>query len=148
MSKSFLQKNIVSIWIYFCNIFAHTSFVQIRWWTPGVVLTSRDRTIGGRTTRVLRSRCLRLWPRSSTSSSRCRWWLPWTTLFRHFSRLTLRLRLLHRRSPTIGVPSSWGVTRAVERQLDIAQCDDRERVLYAAGQLRGAALDWWESHPV
>ena len=38
--------------------------------------------------------------------------------------------------------------RAVERQLDIAQCDDRERVLYAAGQLRGVALDWWESHPV
>ena len=36
----------------------------------------------------------------------------------------------------------------MERQLDIAQCDDRERVLYAAGQLRGAALDWWESHPV
>ena len=35
--------------------------------------------------------------------------------------------------------------RAVERQLDIAQCDDRERVLYAAGQLRGAALDWLES---
>ena len=38
--------------------------------------------------------------------------------------------------------------RAVERQLDIAQCDDRECVLYAAGQLQGAALDWWESHPV
>ena len=38
--------------------------------------------------------------------------------------------------------------RAVERQLDIAQCDDRERVLYAAGQLRGAALDWWESHRI
>ena len=38
--------------------------------------------------------------------------------------------------------------RAVERQLDIAQCDDRERVLYTAGQLRGAALDWWESHRV
>jgi hypothetical protein len=36
----------------------------------------------------------------------------------------------------------------VERQLDIAQCDDRERVLYAAGQLRGAALDWWESHQI
>ena len=32
--------------------------------------------------------------------------------------------------------------------MDIAQCDKRERVLYAAGQLRGAALDWWESHPV
>ena len=36
--------------------------------------------------------------------------------------------------------------RAVERQLDIAQC--REHVLYAAGQLRGAALDWWESHRI
>ena len=36
--------------------------------------------------------------------------------------------------------------RAVERQLDIAQCTDQERVLYAAGQLRGAALDWWESY--
>ncbi|WVZ50453.1 hypothetical protein U9M48_001704 [Paspalum notatum var. saurae] len=35
--------------------------------------------------------------------------------------------------------------RAVERQLDIAQCNDRERVLYRSGQLRGAALDWWES---
>ncbi|WVZ52227.1 hypothetical protein U9M48_003309, partial [Paspalum notatum var. saurae] len=32
--------------------------------------------------------------------------------------------------------------RAVERQLDIAQCNDRERVLYGSGQLRGAALDW------
>ena len=38
--------------------------------------------------------------------------------------------------------------RAVERQRDIAQCDDREHVLYAAGQLRVAALDWWETHPV
>jgi hypothetical protein len=36
--------------------------------------------------------------------------------------------------------------RSVERQLDVAQCDDRERVLYAAGQLRGSALDWWESY--
>jgi hypothetical protein len=26
----------------------------------------------------------------------------------------------------------------VERQLDVAQCDDRER---------GSALDWWESYP-
>jgi hypothetical protein len=34
----------------------------------------------------------------------------------------------------------------VERQLDVAQCDDRERVLYAAGQLRDSALDWWESY--
>jgi hypothetical protein len=34
---------------------------------------------------------------------------------------------------------------AVERQLEIAQSDDREKVLYASGQLQGAALDWWES---
>jgi len=38
--------------------------------------------------------------------------------------------------------------RAVERQLEIAQCDDHERVLYAVGQLRGSTLDWWESYPV
>jgi hypothetical protein len=37
--------------------------------------------------------------------------------------------------------------RSVERQLDVAQCDDREQVLCAAGQLRGSALDWWESYP-
>ncbi|WVZ97304.1 hypothetical protein U9M48_042852 [Paspalum notatum var. saurae] len=36
--------------------------------------------------------------------------------------------------------------RAVECQLDIAQCNGRERVLYGSGQLRGAALDWWESY--
>jgi len=35
--------------------------------------------------------------------------------------------------------------RAIERKLEIAQCDDREKVLYAAGQLQGAALDWWDS---
>jgi hypothetical protein len=36
---------------------------------------------------------------------------------------------------------------SVERQLVVVQCNDRERVLYAAGQLRGSALDWWESYP-
>src|SRR6187551_386224 len=36
--------------------------------------------------------------------------------------------------------------KAVERQLDIAQCDDREKVLYAGGQLQGPALDWWDSY--
>jgi hypothetical protein len=34
---------------------------------------------------------------------------------------------------------------AVERQLEIVQCDDREKVLYTAGQLQGATLHWWES---
>ena len=34
----------------------------------------------------------------------------------------------------------------VERQLEIAQCNDHEKVLYGAGQLQGAALDWWEAY--
>ena len=36
--------------------------------------------------------------------------------------------------------------RAVERQLNIAQCNDMEKVLYASGQLQGAAQTWWESY--
>ena len=36
--------------------------------------------------------------------------------------------------------------RAVERQLDIAHCDDQEKVLFASGQLHGAAQDWWETY--
>jgi hypothetical protein len=35
--------------------------------------------------------------------------------------------------------------RTVEKQLDIAQCNDMEKVLYASGQLQGAAQDWWDS---
>ena len=35
---------------------------------------------------------------------------------------------------------------AVEKQLNIAQCTDLEKVLYASGQLQGAAQDWWESY--
>jgi len=31
--------------------------------------------------------------------------------------------------------------RSVERQLEIAQCTDMEKVLYACRQLKGAALD-------
>ena len=31
--------------------------------------------------------------------------------------------------------------RAVERQLNIAQCNDRQKVLYALGQLQGTAQD-------
>ncbi|XP_066382996.1 uncharacterized protein [Miscanthus floridulus] len=34
---------------------------------------------------------------------------------------------------------------AIERQLEIAQCDDKEKVLYASRQLQGATLDWWDS---
>jgi hypothetical protein len=36
--------------------------------------------------------------------------------------------------------------RAVEEQLNIAQCDDRQKVLFASGQLQGEAQDWWESY--
>ena len=35
--------------------------------------------------------------------------------------------------------------RAMEKQLNIAQCNDLEKVLYASGQLQGAAQDWWDS---
>jgi hypothetical protein len=34
----------------------------------------------------------------------------------------------------------------VEKQLNIAQCDDRQKVLFASGQLQGEAQDWWESY--
>ena len=36
--------------------------------------------------------------------------------------------------------------RDVEKQPNIAQCNDPEKVLYASGQLQGAAQDWWESY--
>jgi hypothetical protein len=36
--------------------------------------------------------------------------------------------------------------RAVEKQLNIAQCDDRQKVLFASGQLQGETQDWWESY--
>jgi len=36
--------------------------------------------------------------------------------------------------------------RAVERQLNVVQCDDAQKVLYASGQLQGAAQTWWESY--
>jgi hypothetical protein len=34
--------------------------------------------------------------------------------------------------------------KSVERHLEIAQCNDTEKVLYASGQLKGATLDWWD----
>jgi hypothetical protein len=38
--------------------------------------------------------------------------------------------------------------RAVEKQLNIAQCNDLEKVLYASSQLQGTAQTWWESYQV
>ena len=36
--------------------------------------------------------------------------------------------------------------KAVEKMLDITQCNDREKVLYASGKLEGSAADWWDLH--
>jgi hypothetical protein len=33
--------------------------------------------------------------------------------------------------------------KSVDRHLEIAQCNDTEKVLYASGQLKGATLDRW-----
>ena len=35
--------------------------------------------------------------------------------------------------------------RAVEKQFNIAQYDDQQKVLYTLGQLQGEAQDWWEA---
>ena len=45
-------------------------------------------------------------------------------------------------SHAIGPMEADDWLRAVERQLNIAQCDDQQKVLYASGQLQGVALDW------
>jgi hypothetical protein len=34
----------------------------------------------------------------------------------------------------------------VEKMLIIAQCSDREKVLYASGCLTGLTADWWDSY--
>jgi hypothetical protein len=36
--------------------------------------------------------------------------------------------------------------KSVEKMLIIAQCSDREKVLYASGRLTGLAADWWDSY--
>ena len=36
--------------------------------------------------------------------------------------------------------------KSVEKMLNIAQCTDREKVLYASGRLTGPAADWWDSY--
>jgi hypothetical protein len=34
--------------------------------------------------------------------------------------------------------------KSIEKKLEIAQCTDREKVLFMAHQLFGTAVDWWE----
>ncbi|XP_072151463.1 uncharacterized protein [Setaria viridis] len=36
--------------------------------------------------------------------------------------------------------------KVINKKLDITQCNDREKVLYAAGRLEGAAADWWDAY--
>jgi hypothetical protein len=36
--------------------------------------------------------------------------------------------------------------KSVEKMLIIAQCFDREKVLYASGRLTGPVADWWNSY--
>jgi hypothetical protein len=36
--------------------------------------------------------------------------------------------------------------KSIEKMLNIAQCSDREKVLYAFGRLIGPAADWWDSY--
>jgi hypothetical protein len=38
--------------------------------------------------------------------------------------------------------------KLVEKMLNIAQCSDREKVLYAFGSLTGPTTDWWDSYTV
>ena len=36
--------------------------------------------------------------------------------------------------------------RSIAKKLAIAQCDDREKVLYAAHQFEGITAKWWENY--
>jgi hypothetical protein len=36
--------------------------------------------------------------------------------------------------------------KTVEKMLTITQCADREKVLYASGQLQGTTSAWWDSY--
>jgi hypothetical protein len=36
--------------------------------------------------------------------------------------------------------------RSIEKKLEIAQCTDQEKVLFAAHQLFGTAAEWWETY--
>jgi hypothetical protein len=36
--------------------------------------------------------------------------------------------------------------KSVDKMLNIAQCTDREKVLYASGHLTGPVADWWDAY--
>ena len=35
--------------------------------------------------------------------------------------------------------------KVIGKKLDLTQCNDREKVLYASGRLEGATSDWWDA---
>jgi hypothetical protein len=35
--------------------------------------------------------------------------------------------------------------KVIRKKLEITQCNDREKVLYASGRLEGATSDWWDA---
>ena len=38
--------------------------------------------------------------------------------------------------------------KSIVKMLNIAQCFDRKKVLYASGRLTGPAADWWDSYVI
>jgi hypothetical protein len=36
--------------------------------------------------------------------------------------------------------------KTINKMLNITQCNDREKVLYASGRLEGATSDWWDAY--
>jgi hypothetical protein len=49
-------------------------------------------------------------------------------------------------SPDLLDTDDW--LKSIEKMLNIAQCSDREKVLYASGRLTGPTADWWYSYVV
>jgi hypothetical protein len=39
-----------------------------------------------------------------------------------------------------------GWLESMDKMLNISQCSDREKVLYASGRLTGPAADWWDAY--
>jgi hypothetical protein len=36
--------------------------------------------------------------------------------------------------------------KSMDKMFNIAQCSDREKVLYASGRLTGPTMDWWDAY--
>jgi hypothetical protein len=36
--------------------------------------------------------------------------------------------------------------KTINKMLNITQCNDFEKVLYASGRLEGASSDWWDAY--